>query len=305
MLPFIKEIQEMNDPLDMKEAEKAWKEFMDYHFESTLSSKQDCVELFTLQHRAAATAELMETIENFDSWSFESTHVLLVVLGFGAFREGAKAYASLAYPRGAPLTTVPVSFEELTRATNESAVPGSAAYNSLREAMIEHSLLDTLVTAGARAMLTNLFNKFDQLKPHEEQLERMLLTNMVHGIRVEFLLNQLIEKSATSRRLVSKLIHQLEDHKELFDAEAIEYLKSTYTIKDSGSPWPQDLQCRCGADLHPSIICCDQPIDPATFKDELTADFLLKTTCCGATLTGFRCLECNTFHSWAKGITER
>jgi len=71
-------------------------------------------------------------------------------------------------------------------------------------------------------------------------------------------------------------------------------------------PWPEDLQCACGANLKIAIHCCDpnELIDIDEFKDQLGPDFLLVPPCCKDPLDGFRCDECGSVYTWVIGTVE-
>jgi hypothetical protein len=294
----------MNDKLSEKQLEDAWKAFVHLPWESTYSSRQNSFELFSLQQRAAIKSELGETIPEFNKLTFEEANTILIVTGFGTTREGAKALASLSYSQGAPLIAFQVGFETLVEAADQTARPDSKEHGLLRETMAALPLLDALVSASAQGIINKLIERFAMLKDHEERLNRIVITNLIHGIRLEFLFGHLSEKESADRLLMSKILARVASNPGTIDPKDIERMKAKFTSSQSGASWPRDLICPCGASLEESISCCDKTIDTKELLDAISADYILKTDCCGAGLTGFRCTVCGMYNSWAKGIVD-
>lgn len=69
-------------------------------------------------------------------------------------------------------------------------------------------------------------------------------------------------------------------------------------------PWPARLRCSCGADLRPSIFCCDarDRIDMREHLDRLAPGYAIECTRCGGSLSGFRCDACQQLYTWELGV---
>ncbi len=285
--------------LSEQHLEEAWKKFEDMDWEETWSISQECFEPLTLVRRDTVRAELIDNIEGLGQWPFAQVNTMLVVLGYGAMREGARLMASISGPAKPTAALDQVDFGRLWTAALDTSRPTTKVHKELRDLLEEHPQIEALIGAGGRGMVDKLIAKYEKLGPHREFLERTLFGNMFHGVRVEFLVPKLIADAKRERELLGQAVSTLSLQRE--DAA---WLTGRLKIRRNSGPWPRDMMCSCGNDLRGCLVCCDPdaPMDPEAIARQVSEDFLLVTDCCGAQLTGFRCSSCGHLHTWAKGV---
>jgi hypothetical protein len=284
---------------------KAILQFDQTDWESTHAAGQDSFETLTLSLRSALKANLHELIPELGEMPFKEVNTILVVIGFGAPREGARAFASCARQGGESPLTEQVGYDELRAAVNVSSAPSTEEHTLLTERVEKLKDLQPVLVAAGEHLIATLLNKSPVLKDCEEAIRQMVFTHLFHGVRVECLLPVLAERKRSEDKLMGRLLGgddgQTADEK----ATALRLSKRLHT-EGEVSPWPRDMGCLCGASLADALRCCGEgePITPASLSERLSPDFLLKTDCCGATITGFRCHTCDRFYTWTKGIVD-
>lgn len=285
--------------LSEQHLEQAWQKFEDTAWEETWSISQECFEPLTLVRRDTLRTEIMEVIDGLGQWPFADVNTVLVVLGYGAMREGTRLLASIVGVAEPTAALEQVDFSRLWTAALDTSRPMTAFHEALSELLEEHPEVEALISAGGRGMVDKLIAKYEKLEPHRAFLERAVFTNMFHGVRVEFLLPLLIADAKRERELLGRAVSTLS-----LDREDAVWLTGRLKIRRNSGPWPRDMVCVCGNDLRSSLVCCDPdtPMDAETIASQVSEDFLLVTQCCGAKLTGFRCRACGHLHSWAKGV---
>jgi hypothetical protein len=280
-------------------------QFEQTDWESTHAAGQDSFETLTLSLRSTLKANLHELIPELEEMPFKEVNTILVVIGFGAPREGARAFASCARQGSESPLKEQVGYDELWAAVNVSSAPSTEEHTLLTERVEELKDLQPVLFAAGEHLIATLLNKSPVLKDCEEAIRQMVFTHLFYGVRVECLLPVLAERKRSEDKLIGRLLGgddgQTADEK----ATALRLSKRLSTEGDV-YPWPRDMDCLCGASLADELRCCGdaEPISPASLTERLSPDFLLKTDCCGATITGFRCHKCDRFYTWTKGIVD-
>jgi hypothetical protein len=259
-------------------SEEAILKFEQTDWEATHAAGQDSFETLTLSLRSTLKATLLELIPALEDLPFKEVNTILVVIGFGAPREGARAFASCARQGDESPVTAPVGYEDLRAAVNVSSSPSTEEHTLLTQRVEALRDLQPMLSAAGEHLIVTLLKKSPVLKDHEAAIRQLVFTHLFYGVRVECLLPVLVERTRSKR----------------LGTEGNVYA------------WPRDMVCLCGASLADDLRCCGdaEPISPASLTERLSPDFLLKTDCCGANITGFRCPECDRFYTWTKGIVE-
>ncbi len=286
-------------------SKKTITQFEQTAWESTHAAKQDSFEILTLSLRSALKATLRELIPELWELPFKEVNTILVVLGFGAPREGARAFASCAGQGNESPISEQVGYDALWAAVNASSTPAAEEHGWLTARVEELDDLQPVLVAAGEHLISTLINKVSVLKNHEEAIRQMVFTHLFHGVRVECLLPVLAERKRSEDKLVGRLLSG--DDGQTADEKATALrLSKRLTSKGDVYPWPRDMDCLCGASLADELRCCGgaDPISPASLTERLSPEFLLKTDCCGAVITGFRCHKCDRFYTWTKGIVD-
>jgi hypothetical protein len=285
--------------------QKAILQFEQTDWESTYAAGQDSFETFTLSLRSNLKANLHEQIPQLWELPFKEVNTILVVIGFGAPREGARAFASCARQGNQSPLTEQVGYDQLWAAVNVSSTPSTEEHRLLTERVEELEDLQPVLYAAGEHLIATLVNKTPLLKDHEEAIRQMVFTHLFHGVRVECLLPVLAERKRSEAKLMGRLLGAVDALAADEKATAGRLARQLGTGGDV-SPWPRDMTCRCGASLVDKRNCCGvaEPISPAALTERLSPDLLLKTDCCGATVTGFRCHACDRFYTWTRGIVD-
>lgn len=295
----------MNDNKIADADREAFERFEKTTWEQTFSANQDSFETFTLTLRNSLRAELAQVLPHFSEMSFSDVNRMLVVIGFGAPREGARVFASLVGKSCSPRSVSQIGFEKAWIAAMAINNPVSEEFLLLRHRLEELPQIDYVLSSAEDNLRSTLLNSMPELAAYDEQIKRMLFTNLFHGVRLEFLFPILISRKDDEDKILRKLlidaVAQDADEKKVFSR-----LRKSYGIEADANPWPRNLKCSCGKDLRESLICCDpeSPIDPESFIYQVGPDFLFKTECCGTTFNGFRCDHCAKYYTWTHGVVE-
>lgn len=295
----------MNDKYMDDRTQDALSRFEEFDWSNTFCANQDSFETFTLMVRNGLRAELAEIIDNLGNLPFSHVNTVLVVIGFGAVREGARALASLTGHLCTVQDPLQVDFNTIWDAANDLGNPMSQDVAGLHSTVEQCPQIDGVLGLAQANLLGNLIRKFPELADHESELGQILLANLLNGVRLEYLFPILIQRQQEEEELLRLLLGKAAAEPEM-QGTALVRLKQRLEISDRAHPWPMDHACICGANLYCQLTCCDgtQPIDPATFVDKLAPNFILKSPCCGASLTGFRCGTCSRYYTWTKGTIQ-
>ncbi len=285
--------------------EKAVLQFEQTEWESTHAAGQDSFETLTLSLRSNLKADLHELIPQLWELPFKEVNTVLVVIGFGAPREGARAFVSCARQGNPSPLKEQVGYDELRGAVNVSSTPSTEEHTLLTERVEELEDLQPVLFAAGEHLITTLLSKTPILKDHKEAVRQMVFTHLFHGVRVECLLPVLAERKRSADSLMRRLLGSV-DELAADEKATAGRLAGQLGAEGDVHPWPRDMTCQCGASLVDKRNCCDvaEPISPAALTERLSPDLLLKTDCCGATITGFRCHACDRFYTWTKGIVD-
>lgn len=292
----------MNDGNIDEKTKSAIATFQAMDWEQTFSANQDSFETFTLTVRNGLRGELTEFLPGIGDMPFAHVNTILVVVGFGSVREGARAFAALTGNR-CPFEPVPqIDFGVLWDAAAALSNPVNEYFVGLRQAIEKIPEIDGVLGTVQASFLSNLTQKIPVLCGHEQEIGQIVLANLLNGVRLEYLFPILIERHQAEEKLVRRLVeeaHATGDSEEM----ALARLKHKLRIADGSRPWPRDLKCVCGQSLADQLICCDpkEPMSPSTLPSDLGPNFLLKRSCCGAALTGFRCATCARYYTWSRG----
>lgn len=273
-------------------------------WEQTWCAVQDSFETFTLAVRNDVKAELSKLIPEYAAQPFKDINIVQLVIGFGALREGARAYASL-LADASPAAPRQIEYERLWEAVAKTNDPGSLSHAALREQLETLPHMDAVLAFAGNSLHANLMNKVPALKPHEERIRQLVFVNLLYGVKIEYLFPLLATQVREEAALIKKALANLRITDEA-EKQCAAGLKKRLGIKDDCLPWPKDARCVCGADMSLHLVCCrpDSPVDLSSYSGRITTDFLLKTKCCGATFTGVRCQVCARYYSWASGVVD-
>lgn len=155
-------------------------------WEAAYCAHQDSFELFTLTVRQQARDELEQMLPELGSMPFSEVNRLIVVVGFGAVREGARSLASLARPNR-PEELAPVGYDPLWKALTDLANPANRTLTELRQTLESLPFADDVIASAERALRERLIVKVPELQAAQDQLRHVLVTNLLHGLRCEFL----------------------------------------------------------------------------------------------------------------------
>jgi hypothetical protein len=281
----------------------ALRRFELFPWDATFSANQESFELFTLTVRHSLRDDLEALISEHQRLPFATVNKLLVIIGFGAVREGARAFASLTGESWGPGRTEQIGFKEAMDAVTATSDPTAAEFLELRSTLEGLPEIDAVLSAAEGTLREKLVEQIPQLGAAQENLRHLLIVNLLHGVRLEHSYPRLMDRKRAEESLTERMLEGYApvDDEEL---ETSRRMIARFRRARSVMPWPQDLGCTCGAELAPQLVCCDAdaPIDYATFEGDLAPDFLLHRECCGANLTGFTCARCGTTHTWTRGI---
>ncbi len=292
----------MNDKYSDKKTQTALERFGAMKWNQTFCANQDSFETFTLTVRNGLRGDLAEILPEIGDLPFAHVNTMLVVIGFGAIREGARGLGSLTGER-CTLEHVPqVEFGAVWEAATALGNPMSEGFAGLRKTLEQIPEIDAVLGAAEASLRDNLVGKFPALASHEQELKQILLPNLLNGVRLEYLYPLLIKEKQAEDDLMRRLTQEA-TAKKTIEGPALSRLKKKLGVSHGVHPWPLDLTCVCGAALAEQLICCDAktPVDPASFADDLGPNFILTRPCCGASLTGFRCGTCARYYTWSRG----
>jgi hypothetical protein len=290
----------MNDNNDA--GARAIERFEKWSFEDTWCGVQDSFETFTLAVRNNVKVDLKHLIPEIESRTFKEINMIQLVVGFGALREGARAFASL-NPKQMSPGSRQIDYDRLWREMSLMNDPRSQIHARLRTSLEHLPQMDDVLTYAGNTLLETLIQKSPMLASTESRLKQMMFVNLLYGVKMEYAFPLISKQVDEERRLMQRFL-LLDRPDNDGDITVVARLKSQFGISDDHLPWPLDMRCCCGEDLRAQAVCCDpdRPLELNT--DALTPDFLLEADCCGARLAGVRCSHCARYYSWANGTIE-
>jgi hypothetical protein len=177
----------MTNPLNDSDISDALRRFDATPWEAACCAHQDSFEVFTLTVRQQAKGELEAMLPKLGAMPFSEVNRMIVVLGFGAVREGARALAALAPRHASPASLPAVGYDplldELTRLMN----PTGTRLVELRQLLESLPAIDAVIAAAEQSLRERLVACVPELESHEDEVRSILVTNLLHGVRCEFL----------------------------------------------------------------------------------------------------------------------
>ena len=284
---------------DKSSAESAISHFEHLEFEHTWCAVQDGFETFTLAIRNNLKAEVSNLIPDIVDRPFKELHMIQLVIGFGAPREGARALASLWSDSDAPSSSQ-VDYDRLWRVISSMNRPNTSIHKHLRETLERLPYMDDVLTYAGNSLSASLLEKMPLLMPHEEHVRQMIFLNLMYGVKMEFAFPLIARESREEISLMRRLLQTEKIQKS--DMSVAMRLKEMFGITDEKLPWPADMMCICGNNLTQQPGCCGSGREINIEIDQLNPDYLLKMPCCGAAVVGLRCESCARYFSWTVGI---
>lgn len=155
-------------------------------WEAACCAHQDSFELFTLTVRQQARDELEMMLPQLGAMPFSEVNRMIVVLGFGAVREGARGLASVTNSAN-PASLTQVGYDPLWLALSELANPLSSQLPALRQFLEGLPAIDAVIASAEQNLRERLMALVPELAAHDEVLRHVLLANLLHGVRCEYL----------------------------------------------------------------------------------------------------------------------
>lgn len=317
----------MNNTQDIRrQLESAFERWTQIGPEHSYINQQSCVPELLEEFREPSIDAIIEQIPEMEKLPDELFLDCFKLVTVGAILAGADVLAALTRPadtfvrcnRQLDKTTILDGFSEILRDKGDIATAFDAAIGQL-------PLLDPLCQACTNAMARSFSKEHPALAPFETKIAALVHHGIVYGVMLEFVCVRLVHEEndveSGLERMFDKIasgqtdldFEDLQKIAEMADRDEIDFEDPrvaeffAHAVPSDALPWPLDRKCACGASLDPFIFCCDaeKPIPPESFQDRLSATFVLKRDCCGATLDGFRCDLCGRLYSWWKGIAMR
>ncbi len=286
----------------MGELEVAAKRFESFAWEETYAAGQDAFEVFNVVTRNGLRTELGTVLEGIDGRPYAEVMSMMVVIGFGPLREGARTFASFAGGAGGEEPPCQVTYDRLVEGLMAINNPLSREARDLQAAIEGMTALNWVLTSVEQTLNRAILKRFPALKECADAVGRLVLAGLLNGVRVEFLIPRLMAERLNEARFKVHAAAAVAP-REAADEAVIARWRQALGRGEEPRAWPEDGLCLCKEDLLAHLRCCDEsaPVDPEDLKNA-GVDYLLKRPCCNMTLTGIRCGVCARYYTWSRGV---